>query len=209
VEPLHAAVQFNSVWKALDREDRKELKKEEAKPKKLELSAAGLADAPGVFRKTDKVPQYRDGAPNPEARVLGGVLARGRIEREVTVNMVALRGLRGADDAKTVAIRKYLLALSLMAATADIELFLREGCHLRYADDKDTWYQVPRRGAPTEVPLDVNTIKAYATAAANHFRPEWSKTWPTDDKLEYTFDLGEAKKLLAKKAEEDEAAGGA
>jgi len=208
VEPLHAAAQYNSVWKALDEEQRAALEKE-AKAKKTKLSEKGLADAPGVFRKTEKVPQYHDGAPNPEARVLGGVLARGRIEREVTVNLVALRGLRGANEAETAAIRRYLLGLSLMAATADIELFLREGCHLRCANDKDTWYQVPRRGAPKEAPLDVETIKKYATAAADHFRPKWKERWASDDKLQYTFDLGEAKKLLAKKTEEKEAAGDA
>jgi CRISPR-associated protein Csb1 len=208
VEPLHTAAQFNSVWKALDEEQREVLKKE-AKAKKTELSEKGLADAPAVFRKT-KIKQYDgDGNPNPEARVLGGVLARGRIERKVTVNLVALRGLRGRNDAETAAIRKYLLGLSMVAATAEIELFLREGCHLRYADDKDTWYQVPRRGAPTEVALDATAIKEYASTAAGHFRPKWQKTWPSDDMLEYTFDLGEAKKLLAKKTEEEEAAGGA
>ncbi len=207
VEPFHAAAQFNSVWKALHEEQRTALEKE-AKAKRTKLSEKGLADAPGVFRKTDKVPQYRDGAANPEARVLGGVLARGRIEREVTVNLVALRGLHGANDAETAAIRKYLLGLSLVAATADIDLFLREGCHLRYADARDTWYEVPRRGEPTEVPLDVNAILAYATAAAGHFRPSWNETWPSDANLEYAFDLREAKKLLGKKTDEDEAEGG-
>lgn len=212
VEPLHAAAQFNSVWKALDEEQRADLQR--AAKDENKLSTAGLSDAPATFRKVStaaakNMKEFRDGSPNPERRVLGGVLARGRIERDVTVNLVALRGLRGANEAETAAIRKYLLGLSLMAATADIELFLREGCHLRYADDKDTWYQVPRRGAPTEVPLDVNAIKAYATAGANHFRPKWNETWPSDDKLAYAFDLGEAKKLLAKKTEDEEATGDA
>lgn len=207
VEPLHAAAQFNSVWKALDEEQQEALKKE-AKARKTDLSEKGLADAPATFRKT-KVQQYRDGAPNPEARVLGGVLARGPIEREVTVNLVALRGLRGVNETETAAIRKYLLGLSLVAATADIELFLREGCHLRYADDKDTWYQVPRRGIPTEVSLDVSAIRDYAAAGANYFHSKWDEEWPSDDMLEYRFDIGEAKKLLAKKTEEEQSPGDA
>jgi CRISPR-associated protein Csb1 len=209
VEPILAAAQFNSVWKALDEEQRAELEKAvKGKDKEGMLSAAGLKDAPATFRKT-KIQQYRDGSPNPEARVLGGVLTRDRIEREVTVNLVALRGLRGKDETETGAIRKYLLGLSLVAATADIELFLREGCHLRYADDKDTWYQVPRRGAPTEVALDKGAIKDYASVCAEHFRAKWQQTWPNDDdRLEYTFDLSAAKKLLAKKTEEEETAGG-
>jgi CRISPR-associated protein Csb1 len=200
VEPLHAAAQFNSVWKLLDEEQQEELKKE-AKAKKTDLSEKGLADAPATFRKT-KVQQYRDGLPNPEARVLGGVLVRGRIEREVTVNLVALRGLRGKDAAETVAIRKYLLGLSLVAATADIELFLREGCLLRYAENGDAWYEVPRRGEPTLASLTAETALAYAKTAAQHFRSRWPET----PKLKHEFNLAEAKRLLAKKTAEEEPA---
>lgn len=200
VEPLHAAAQFNSVWKLLDEQQQEELKKE-AKAKKTDLSEKGLADAPATFRKT-KVQQYVNGSPNPEARVLGGVLVRGRIEREVTVNLVALRGLRGANDDETKAIRKYLLGLSLVAATADIELFLREGCLLRYAENGDTWYQVPRRGEPTAVVLTPKTAKKYAETASQHFRSKW----PKDTELKHEFNLAEAKKLLAKKTAEEEPA---
>jgi CRISPR-associated protein Csb1 len=200
VEPLHAAAQFNSVWKLLDESQQEELKKE-AKAKKTDLSEKGLADAPATFRKT-KVQQYRDGSPNPEARVLGGVLVKGRIEREVTVNLVALRGLRGANDSETAAIRKYLLGLSLVAATADIELFLREGCLLRYAENGDAWYQVPRRGEPTLVALSAKTAEDYAEKAAGHFQSKW----PKDTSLKHEFNLAEAKKLLAKKTAEEEPA---
>jgi CRISPR-associated protein Csb1 len=197
VDPLHAAAQFNSVWKLLDEEQQEELKKEE-KAKKTDLSEKGLADAPATFRKT-KVQQYRDGAPNPEARVLGGVLLKGRIEREVTVNLVALRGLRGADGDETAAIRKYLLGLSLMAATADIELFLREGCLLRYAEHGDSWCQVPRRSEPTQIALSAETARRYAENAARHFRSKW----PKERELKHEFNLNEAKKLLAKKTAEE------
>lgn len=209
VEPLHAAAQFNSVWKLLDEQQQEELKKE-AKAKKTDLSEKGLADAPATFRKT-KVQQYLDSAPNPEARVLGGVLVKGRIEREVTVNLVALRGLRGANDQETAAIRKYLLGLSLVAATADIELFLREGCLLRYAESGDAWYRVPRRGDPTAVCLCAETAQQYAKTAAEHFRAKWpevfDKKWTkgpeNSPELKYEFDIKEAKKLLAKKTEEE------
>jgi CRISPR-associated protein Csb1 len=197
VDPLHAAAQFNSVWKALDETQQKELEAE-AKAKKVKLSVKGFADAPGVFRKTDISP-YINGAPNPEARVLGGVVARGRIEREVTVNLVALRGLRGGNETETEHIRKYLLGLSLVAATADIDLFLREGCHLRYTGE-DAWYIVPRRGDPVGVKLEVSAHD-YARGVADHFREAWQKRWPNDENLEYRFDLDEAKRLLGKKTD--------
>ena len=197
VEVLHSAAQFNSVWKALSEEQQKELEKE-ANAKKIKLSVKGFADAPATFR-TDKN-QFINGAPNPEARVLGGVLAKGDIERDVTVNLVALRGLRGKDATETQQVQKYLLSLALIAATADLELFLREGCLLRYAGD-DAWTAVPRRGDPFPVslPLHAELVKFAATAAA-----PFREKWPKDENgaplaLEHEFNLAEAKKLLAKK----------
>jgi CRISPR-associated protein Csb1 len=197
VEVLHSAAQFNSVWKALSEEQQKELEKE-AKAKKIKLSVKGFADAPVTFR-TDKN-QFIDGAPNPEARVLGGVLAKGAIERDVTINLVALRGLRGKDDPETKEVQKYLLGLALLAATADLELFLREGCLLRYAAD-DAWTAVPRRGDPEPIGLpDHEQLVAYASAATESFKAKWPKDKEGKDlPLEHEFNLAEAKKLLAKK----------
>lgn len=201
VEPLHAAAQFNSFWKLLDEEQQEALKKE-AEAKKVKLSEKGFADAPGVFRPKLKIKNYVNDSPNPAARVLGGVLVRGRIEREVTINLVALRGLRGKDDSETNAIRKYLLGLSLLAATADMELFLREGCLLRYAENADQWCQVPRRGEPVPISLADGTVKNYAENETGHFRSKWSEVF--QGKLKYEFNLDEAKKLLAKKTAEEE-----
>lgn len=211
VEPLHSAAQFNSVWKLLDKDQQEELTKE-AKAQKVKLSEKGFADAPGVFRAKIKVSNYVKESPNPEARVLGGVLVRGRVERDVTVNLIALRGLRGRDATETAAIRKYLLGLALVSATADIELFLREGCMLRYAENGDQWYEVPRRGEPGLISLDPTAVKTYARTAADHFRSKWPEAfqgkWPEDSQapeLKYEFNLTEAKRLLAKKAAEEEA----
>lgn len=201
VEPLHAAAQFSSIWKALDESQRAELKEEEKKKNKAKLSEIGLADAPATFRKLGQnaakyLHEFRDGMPNPERRVLGGVLAKGRIEREVTVNLIALHGIRGESVEETKHIQKYLLGLSLLAAIAEIDLFLREGCHLRYAGD-DVWHEVPRRSDPKPVDLGAaearTLIRTYASTAAAHFRPKW----PTQ--LQYEFNLNAAKKLLAKK----------
>jgi CRISPR-associated protein Csb1 len=200
VEVIHSAAQFNSVWKALSKEQKEDLAAEEKKKGKLELSAVGLKDAPATFRKTDKISQFVGGSPNPEARVLGGVLAKGSIERDVTINLVALRGIRGKDANETKEVQRYLLGLALLAATADLELFLREGCLLRYAGD-DKWTTIPRRGEPTGVSLPTHDqLVAYARAAAEPFQA----MWPKDEKgkalpLEHDFDLAEAKKLLAKK----------
>lgn len=199
IEVLHSAAQFNSVWKMLSEEQKQELEKE-AKAKKVKLSVKGFADAPATWR-TDKVKSFVGEAPNPEARVLGGVLVKGAIERDVTINLVALRGLRGKDPDETKQVQKYLLSLTLLAATADLELFLREGCLLRYADKKDAWTEVPRRGDAVTVSLPVQEqLMVYAKIAAASFKDKWPKG--KDGKelpLEHEFNLAEAKKLLAKK----------
>lgn len=192
VEVLHSAAQFNSVWKALSEDQQQDLEKE-AKARKIKLSVKGFKDAPATFRDDAR-----------KERVLGGVLAGGQIERDVTVNLVALRGIRGKDADETTEVQKYLLSLALLAATADLELFLREGCLLRYTDD-DTWTKVPRRGDPTGVSLPKqDQLVAYAMAAAKPFKAKWPDGLKKDDKpvLEHEFNLAEAKKLLAKKDDE-------
>lgn len=205
VEVLHSAAQFNSVWKALSDEQKEGLEKA-AKAKKVKLSVKGLADAPAQFRRDKsvedgKIPKFVSNAPNPEARVLGGVLAKGTIERDVTINLVALRGIRGIDATETNEVQKYLLGLALLAATADLELFLREGCLLRYAND-DAWMEIPRRGEPTGVSLPQrDQLVAYATEAAEPFQAKWPDGLKKNDTpmLEHEFNLEAAKKLLAKK----------
>src|SRR5690349_21538766 len=115
------------------------------------------------------MPEFRNGSPNPERRVLGGVLTNGPITREVTVNLIALRAIGGSDETQTREIRRYLLSLSLIAATADIDLYLREGCNLRFAGN-ESWLAVPRRGEPVPIDLDStaaqNLIVKYAEEAA-------------------------------------------
>ncbi len=206
VDVLHNAAQFNSVWKALDEDDQRALEEESKKKDRTKLSVAGLADAPSTFR-TDKMPHFVNGAPNPEARVLGGVLAKGPIERNVTINLVALRALRGGNETETSRLRKYLLCLALLAATTELDLFLREGCFLRYADTEDVWMQVPRRGEPSHVKLPGHDdLVKLATNAAEHFKEKWPKDEDGKLVLEYAFNVKKAKELLSKKVEEEAAA---
>ena len=212
VQPLFAAAQFNSIWKALDPEQQTELKGEEAKKNRMKLSAKGLADAPATFRKVSQaaaqhMKEFRNGSPNPERRTLGGVLTNGRIEREITINLVALRTIHGADKADTKSIRQYLLSLALIVATADIDLYLREGCHLRYADE-NAWQAVPRRGAT--IPVDLasetaqTTLLEYAKKAVKPLKEKWPlKAECPEAPLVHKFDLSAAKKLLTKKNDDE------
>ena len=197
IEVLHGAAQYNSVWKLLD-DEQKQVLTDEAKKQKVKLSDKGFNDVPAVFRKTDKVPKYKDGRPNDDARVLGGIVARGPITRQVTVNLVALHSVRGANDAATLTLRRYLLGLALVAATADMECYLREGCLLRYADTDEAWEAVPRRGQSEFFSLSSvenrKTILDYASAAAEIF----GIVQPQE---RYEFSIKQAKALLAKKEE--------
>ncbi len=192
VDTLHSSAQFNSIYKALDEEQQNELK-DAAKKKKVKLSNSGFADAPAV--------KYKDGR-----RVLGGIVVRGTIERHVTINLVALRGIVGLNDVETAVLRKYLLALSLLTATTDIDMFLREGCNLRIADAEDNWMIVPRRGE--KLPVDLSTEKAhdvlikYAEDAYKPFEAAWGTV---DLEREHNFDLKAAKDLLGKTTEEEPA----
>lgn len=188
VEVLHGAAQYNSVWKMLTDDDKKALETE-AKAKKADLAVKGFKDVPAVFRK--------DGG-----RVLGGVIANGPIYRQTTINLIALRSLKGTDDKSTEKLRRYLLGLALTAATMDMELYLREGCLLRYADgDEERWEVVPRRGKSTFIELSSATALVYAQDAARNFEV-------MSEDVSYAFDIKKAKALLAKKeVDEEETAG--
>ncbi len=199
VDELHAAAQFNSVWKELSETQQKELSKE-AKSAKVDLSTVGFADSPAVFRKT-KVRQWLEDRPNPAARVLGGVLVRGDILRDVTINLTALRGLRAKDENRTRELRRYLLSLALYAASADMDLYLREGCHLRIAEET-AWREVPRRGEPTHLEMSFEDVARFAQQAAGPFRETWPHVF--EEGFTFAFDEKEAKRLIrsAKSSEE-------
>ena len=111
----------------------------------------------------------------------GGVVARGTIERDVTVNLVALQQLAGGD---AQALRRYILGLSLVAATAPLDPFLRQGCLL--VPDTETapqWKLVRRDGAYQEVRLTDDLAWNYASAVAEDFGVEEGKIVRFDRKL--------------------------
>jgi len=89
-----------------------------------------------VFSEEDK--QKAEGRPEsplaqrgfvhvPAVAAHGGIVARGPIQRDVTVNLIALRRLKGENSA---ALRRYILGLALVAAVEPIDGFLRAGCLL-------------------------------------------------------------------------------
>lgn len=130
----------------------------------------------GVFDDEDKAKAERDAKSPlaqrgfvhvPAVNAPGGVIARGGIWRTVTINLVALRQL-GGENAK--ALRRYILGLSLVAATEPQDGFLRQGCLL--TPDFDTpsvWQVVARNGQRHALALDEARAQDYAHTVAKAF----------------------------------------
>jgi CRISPR-associated protein Csb1 len=103
----------------------------------------------------------------PAGEAPGGVVARGPILRDVTVNLVALRKLGGENAA---ALRRYVLGLALVAAAEPPEAFLRQGCLLTLDPSAPgAWVTVGRDGTRSAVNLDANAALGYATAVAQEY----------------------------------------
>lgn len=103
----------------------------------------------------------------PAPRGLGGVIPRGPIERDVTVNLIALRRLHGEPGE---ALRRYVLGLALVAAVEPVEAFLRQGCVLVPDPSQVSgWTVVHRDGRREEVALEAGAVLQYAQAAAEVF----------------------------------------
>jgi CRISPR-associated protein Csb1 len=104
----------------------------------------------------------------PAVDTHGGIVVRGEIRRDVTVNLVALRQLSGEDGH---ALRRYVLGLALVAATEPQDGFLRQGCLLTTDPDAAAqWILVERTGRRVSLVLQNGVILDYARAAKDKFR---------------------------------------
>jgi CRISPR-associated protein Csb1 len=118
----------------------------------------------------------------PATGAHGGVVARGPIVRDVTINLVAIRRLRGGDA--TEALCRYILGLSLVAATEPLDGFLRAGCLLvPKASEKTSWVEVARTGERSDVVLDATAVRSFAAEAANRFGVGKDRVVKFDPKL--------------------------
>jgi len=139
--------------------------------------------------------------PVPSTGVKGGVVARGPILRDLTLNLVALRRL-GAKNA-TVALQRYVLGLALVAATEPLDGFLRQGCLLvPDVEHPSPWFEVARTGDRMEIQLVSNELREFARVAANEFGVGVSRTVAFDTKLAKA-DLGDEAGGKKKKAAKD------
>src|SRR5262249_23010628 len=131
----------------------------------------------GVFSEEDKQAAEKTPEKNPLAQrgfvhvpaagAHGGVVAHGPIRRDVTLNFVALRRLKGENS---TALRRYILGLALVAAIEPIDGFLRAGCFLTLDPASDPeWKLVHRDGKHAPVALDPGVIKKYAQDCADTY----------------------------------------
>jgi CRISPR-associated protein Csb1 len=114
----------------------------------------------------------------------GGVIATGEIRRDSTLSLAALRLLAaGADAAKTLALRRYVLGLSLVAFTSNASTYLRQGCNLVPSAKARDFNLVHSDGKREAQKLTLADALTYATATASAFGVAQGKEVTFDPKL--------------------------
>lgn len=136
----------------------------------------------------------------PASATHGGVIAKGDIRREVTLQLAALRLLRGASEAETKVLRAYLLGLALVAFTRPALGFLRQGCNLVLDGDRKPIKQlVFPDGRRQETGLSHDEALAFARRSSAAFGVGESLTVPFDKKVAKDETAGSTKKKAPKK----------
>jgi CRISPR-associated protein Csb1 len=121
----------------------------------------------------------------PATGALGGIIARGPVVRDVTINLIALRRLQATADADK--LRRYVLGLALVAATEPLDGFLRQGCLLvSKAQQPGGWEQVARTGERTAIALTNSIARELAAKWAADFGVGESRT------VKFSKDLAKA-----------------
>jgi CRISPR-associated protein Csb1 len=107
----------------------------------------------------------------PSSGAPGGVIAKGGIRRDATLSLAALRQLTAGKDAdRTLALRRYILGLSLVAFTQPGAGYLRQGCNLVGDPEKPaTCDVVYRDGRREALAITHEDAIGYAAEAAKAF----------------------------------------
>lgn len=139
----------------------------------------------------------------PAVNTHGGVRAYGPIVRRTQINLVRLRALAATkngdiDTTATLQLRRYLLGLALVAARAQTNYDLREGCLLRCL--KAQAQLVYTASDSRSFSLEVKSALAYAQKAAEAFGVGASKEVGFDAKAARQG-VEEAKKSAKGKAD--------
>jgi len=122
----------------------------------------------------------------PSVNDPGGIIAHGGVRRDATVNLVALRKLEG-DNAP--GLRRYILGLTLVAATWPQDGYLRQGCQL-VAAEPATWQAVHRDGRREDIELTHDDALTFARQAMQEFGK--------GEDMQAEFESGLAREVLKK-----------
>lgn len=141
----------------------------------------------------------------PASATHGGVISKSDIRRQVTLQVAALRLLRGTTEDETKKLRAYLLGLALVAFTKPAVGFLRQGCNLVLDGDKKPESMVVFPDGRRELSgLTHDAAMAFAKKAAAVFSVGESKTVKFDTKLAKDETTGEGRKKKAPKKAKSE-----
>lgn len=148
VRKLSRAAQYFS---ALENDEVGDLLETDTQKQRKLLSKAGFLDA-------------------PSGRTHGGVIVDGDILRTTIVNLTGLRALGAASSEERTALRRYILGLTLIAAFAPDDFFLRQGCLLVSAAEKPIEAKVVYRdGRRGDFSIALEEIQSFAKTAAEAF----------------------------------------
>jgi hypothetical protein len=187
VAPLKRSAQFNPAFdpSQIGLSDDTNLEaSQESKDEKSPLSQLGLRSAPAVDTH-------------------GGVRVFGKIVRQTQVNLVALRALACVKNSEvlpdeTMKLRRYLLALSLVAARVQSCYNLRQGCLLIGKKNTPPLSEaVFPDGARKSFDWDFGNIQEFAVDAARAFGVYQESPKPR----EYCFDREKVTEAIEKTRE--------
>jgi CRISPR-associated protein Csb1 len=134
-----------------------------------EYVAEGLLDDP-ADKKTRDAYAERGFVHVPASGNPGGVIATGGIRRDASLHLAALRLLYASSEARTLALRRYILGLALTAFTYPPAGYLRQGCNLVLEPDKPREFnEVYGDGRRVVASVTHPEALEYARAVVNDF----------------------------------------
>jgi CRISPR-associated protein Csb1 len=176
VDVLHRSAQYSTIAGEIIEGGEAEITTSEPKADSQKaiqkaIQDLGLAHAPAVGKH-------------------GGVRVKGDIRRDATLNLTAIRALKGTDSGMTLKLRRYILGLALVAITWPQETFLREGCQL-VPDQKRSpeWHVVLNDGSREAFNLPHRDALNFALMASEEFG--------VGPDREGTFDSKKAKQAIS------------
>lgn len=136
----------------------------------LRYTEAGLLESP-ADKATKEAFSQRGFLDAPATASHGGVIADGGIRRDATLALAALRLLAvPGNDEKTLALRRYILGLALVAFTYRQANYLRQGCLLTVKPGAvNEFKEVYPDGARKDCHISAESALQYATEAAEAF----------------------------------------